>query len=140
MTGTDHGGRSQTMAEKLDHLFRTVHPPGRTYTHQEVADAIAARGGPTISGPYLWQLRKGLRDNPTKRHIEALSAFFGVPVSYFFDDTLAAEVDEHLEVSSAFRDATVRDTVLLLRELSPRAKRMVSDLVASTYELEHPNG
>jgi len=128
---------SRTLAEKLDHLFTTVRPAAdRTYAHQEVADAIAERGGPTISGPYLWQLRNGIRDNPTKRHIEALSAFFGVPVSYFFDDDLAAEIDEQLEIAAAFRSGAIRDTVLRLAELSPEAQRMVSDLVISAHKME----
>lgn len=60
------------------------------------------------SPAYLYLLRKGQRDNPTKRHLELLARFFGMPVSYFFDDDeasarLAAEVvqvaalgDEHV--------------------------------------------
>jgi hypothetical protein len=46
-----------------------------------------ARGcEPTDPATYLRQLRKGLRDNPTKRHLEALADFFGVAPIYFFDD------------------------------------------------------
>jgi hypothetical protein len=55
----------RTLAQKLDHLFATVHPPKGEYTHEEVATGIRDRGGPTISATYVWQLRKGLRDNPT---------------------------------------------------------------------------
>src|SRR6266540_436032 len=62
----------RTLADKLDHLFRSVHPRGRgEYTYAEVAKAIEDRGGPTVSATYIWQLRKGRRDNPTKRHLEA---------------------------------------------------------------------
>jgi transcriptional regulator with XRE-family HTH domain len=84
------GRAPSTLAEKIDHLFTVVHPAQGEYTHEQVATAIEEAGGPTISATYLWQLRKGLRDNPTKRHLEALSSFFGVPPSYFFDEDVAA--------------------------------------------------
>src|SRR5947208_2004720 len=75
------------LSQKLDFLSRSVHPPERgEYTFEEVADAVRAGGGPTISATYIWQLRKGIRDNPTKKHLEALAGFFGVPPAYFFDD------------------------------------------------------
>src|SRR2546427_7968433 len=65
------------LAERVDRLFRTIHPRNRgEYSFEEVAEAIRARGGPTVSATYLWQLRKGLRDNPTKKHLEALADFF----------------------------------------------------------------
>ncbi len=89
------GGRK--LADKLDHLFRSVHPRGRgEYTYAEVAKAIEDRGGPTVSATYIWQLRKGRRDNPTKRHLEALADFFGVRPAYFFDDAEAERTDARL--------------------------------------------
>jgi hypothetical protein len=67
------------LADRLDHLFRTVHPKDRgPCTHAEVAEAInAAAGDSVISATYVWQLRTGRRDNPTRRHLSALAAFFG---------------------------------------------------------------
>ena len=68
-----------SLASKLDRLFQAVRPGGRgEYSYQEVADAIRAERGPTISATYLWQLRKGLRDNPTRNHLAALARFFGL--------------------------------------------------------------
>ena len=53
-----------SFAERLDHLFRTVHPQGRgEYSYREVAKAIEDSGGPTISASYLHQLRTGVKDN-----------------------------------------------------------------------------
>ncbi|MFF1918896.1 hypothetical protein ACFVYE_46965 [Streptomyces sp. NPDC058239] len=64
------GGR--TLASKLEHLFETVIPPGRgPYGTEEVAQAIAASGA-SISGSYVWLLRKGQRDNPTMRHLQGI--------------------------------------------------------------------
>jgi transcriptional regulator with XRE-family HTH domain len=73
-------------AERLDRLFRTVHPKGRgPYTPTEVADAInQAADDKVVSGTYLWLLRTGQRDNPTMKHLIAIARFFGVPPTYFF--------------------------------------------------------
>jgi transcriptional regulator with XRE-family HTH domain len=48
---------------------------------------------PTASGTYVWQLRTGRRDNPTKNHIEGLAKLFGVPVKYFFEEDTAEVVN-----------------------------------------------
>jgi hypothetical protein len=102
-------GTGRTFGQRLDHLFKTVHPAERgEYSYHEVVAGIAARGGPTISASYVWQLRKGQRDNPTHRHIAALSEFFSVPPAYFFDDVLARQVDRDLEVRMALKNAGVR--------------------------------
>jgi hypothetical protein len=68
-------------AERLDRLFRTVHPKDRgPYTPAEVADAInQAAGERVVSGTYLWLLRTGQRDNPTMKHLIAIARFFSVP-------------------------------------------------------------
>jgi transcriptional regulator with XRE-family HTH domain len=103
----------RTLAEKLQHLFASVRPAGRgEYSNHEVATAIEAAGGPTISATYIWQLRKGLRTNPTLNHLEALARFFGVPTSYFLDDEKADEIDAQLELLAALRDSKVQAIAL----------------------------
>jgi len=97
-----------TLATKVNRLFTTVTPRGGgEYTFEEVAEAIRAKGGPTISAAYIWPLRKGLRDNPTKRHLEALAGFFGVPPAYFFDSAEAERIDAELALLAALRDGPV---------------------------------
>lgn len=129
--------QGRTLAEKLDHLFRTVH--GRyqgEYTYEEVAQALRRQGGPTISATYVWQLRKGLRDNPTKRHIEALSTFFGVPPAYFFDDEVAARVDVELELLVALRDSAVRELALRAFGLSTESLTAIRGMIERVRKLE----
>ena len=125
-----------TLADKLDHLFATVRPAKGEYTHEQVATAIEQAGGPTISATYVWQLRKGLRENPTKHHLEALAAFFGVPPAYFLDDETAARVDEQLDLLAAFRDPQVRELAVKASGLSPETLRTVLDMVDRARELE----
>jgi transcriptional regulator with XRE-family HTH domain len=130
-------GAGRSLAEKLDHLFRTVHPRNRgEYTFEEVAAALRAEGGPTISATYVWQLRKGIRDNPTKRHLEALAQFFGVPPAYFFDDTAAERIDAELALLNAMRDASVRQIALRASGLSPKSLNAITEMVERVRELE----
>jgi len=136
MSGTDHAKR-QTLAAKLDHLFQAVHPRNRSeFSYEEVAEAIRDRGGPTISATYIWQLRKGIRDNPTKKHLEALSDFFGVAPAYFFDDEAAARIDAQLELLTALRDASVRQLALRAHGLSPESLATLTDMIERVRQLE----
>ena len=129
--------RAKTLADKIDRLFRTIHPHGRgEYSFEEVAEAIRARGGPTISATYLWQLRKGLRDNPTKKHLEALADFFGVSPVYFFDDAAAARIEAELDLLAALRDAQVRQVALRASGLSPDSLRTIADMIDRVRQLE----
>ena len=124
----------RTLAEKIDHLFTVVHPGQGEYTHEQVATAIEEAGGPTISATYLWQLRKGLRDNPTKRHLEALSSFFGVPPSYFFDEDTTAAV--HADLELAMRDPQVRQLATRAAGLSPDTLKTLLGMVERARQLE----
>jgi hypothetical protein len=71
-------------AQRLDHLFRTVHPKDRgPYTPAEAAEAInEAAGDRVVSGTYLWLLRTGQRDNPTMKHLIVIARFFAVPPTF----------------------------------------------------------
>ncbi|HEY3710595.1 MAG TPA: helix-turn-helix domain-containing protein [Amycolatopsis sp.] len=126
-----------TLAAKVDHLFSIVRPrEGDEYSFEEVAEGIRAKGGPTISATYLWQLRKGLRDNPTKRHLEALAGFFGVPPAYFFDDAEAERINAELTLLSALRDAPVRQIALRANGLSSKSLEAIADMVDRVRQLE----
>lgn len=133
--------QGRTLAEKVDHLFRTVHPGSRDeYSFEEVASTIRGRGGPTISATYLWQLRKGIRDNPTKKHLEALADFFGVAPAYFFDDDVAARIEAELNLLVALRDGPVRQIALRASGLSPDSLTKIAEMVEWVRELERlPN-
>lgn len=128
--------RHRSLAEKIDHLFTTVHPAKGQYTHEQVASALREAGGPTISATYVWQLRKGIRDNPTKHHLEALANFFGVPPSYFFDEDAAAQVDAELAMLVAMRDANVRSVALRSAGLSPATLASIGGIIEQARQIE----
>ncbi len=138
----EHSTSRRTLAEKLNHLFATVHPRGRgEYTLEEVAEEITRRQGVSISHTYIWQLRTGRRTNPSMNVLEALADFFGVKPSYFFDDEAAARIDAQLELLTAMRDASVRRIAVRAADLSPESLRSLTDLIERWRQLEGlPNG
>jgi ESX-1-secreted protein regulator len=127
------GGR--TLAEKLDRLVKTVQPLRREYTNDEIARGCTEVGRGTFSKTYVWQLRTGQRDNPTKRHLEALAAFFGVPVTYFFDDDTAARVDSQLALATALRDAGVRNAALRISNLDDANRQSILRIVQEITQM-----
>lgn len=68
-------------ADKLNHLFASrTRPDGTEYTHEEVHQATGITVG------YISKLRTGKTENPGYKVIRALSTFFQVSPSYFFDE------------------------------------------------------
>ncbi len=127
----------ESLASRLDHLFKvTADANGREHSYRAVAAAIEAAGGPTVSASYLHQLRTGQKDNPTKRHLEALASYFGVPPAYFFDDRLADEVDAQLAMLRTLRDSGVMNVALRARGLSEESLQLLTQLIERTRRLE----
>jgi hypothetical protein len=125
-------------AERLDRLFRTVHPKDRgPYTPAEVAGAINAEAGErVVSGTYLWLLRTGQRDNPTMKHVVAIARFFGVPPTYFFPDDVVQQDAVPAEVVAALSDDKVREMALRAAGLSDRSLKAITDMINSARTVE----
>jgi len=118
------------LADKIDDLFRSTHPQDRgPYSVEEVAASLVKRGGPTISGTYIWQLRTGKRDNPTKKHLEALAEFFDVPAAYFFDGSPPETLDAELDNLVAMRGSGSADIALRVSGLEASSMAVVRGLV-----------
>lgn len=125
------------LSDRLNCLFDAVHPPDRgPYSNAEVAALMKERGLETVSAQYLWLLRTGQRNNPTKRHLEALASFFGVPVSYWFDDAVAEKTAQELELLALLRDSKIKNVLLRLSDVSADGKEVVLGLVNGVRESE----
>ncbi|GAA4227640.1 helix-turn-helix domain-containing protein [Actinomadura meridiana] len=127
-----------SLAEKIGFLFRTVHPAGRgPYSLQEAADGITGLTGEKVSHNTLWRLRTGKNNNPTKRVLEGLAAFFEVNPAYFFDDEASKVIENQVELLAMLRDTGVRGAQMrAFFDLSPGAQSMISDLIEATARLE----
>jgi transcriptional regulator with XRE-family HTH domain len=128
----------RTLAQKLDNLVRTVHEPGRgPYSTREIADAInQRRGAQVISHSTVANLLSGKQTNPTKAVLELLAEFFRVPISYFFDDAMAARLGAELELVAALRDAGVRDLALRVAGLDDDARRAVMAMIDALQKMQ----
>jgi transcriptional regulator with XRE-family HTH domain len=128
------------LAERLDHLFATVHPQDRKpYTPKEVAEAInQAAGQRVISAVYLWELKTGRSDNPTLKHIAALAAFFGVSPVYFFDDAGKSPDALPPTLHAALARDEVREVALRAAGLSDASLQAIRGMIDSARALESP--
>lgn len=126
------------LAAKLDHLFRVVRPPGqdREYSYKEVAAGVVAHGGPATSENYLYLLRVGRRDNPGKKLLEALAAFFGTDPTYFFETETTPAGDDEMRLRAALRASSVRQLALRSADLSPKNLESIIAIIEQVRELE----
>ncbi len=131
-------GDKYDLADKIDLLFRTVHPTGRgPYSLQEVAEGIEHLTGEKVSHNTLWKLRTGKSDNPTKRVLEGVAKFFGVNPSYFFQEDASGNIRDQIELLSVLRDADIRSAQLrTFFDLSPEGQEMVAELIVKTARIE----
>jgi len=125
MTAVDQGRRS--FADKLSYLIKTVHPPDRgSYSYREIAAGIADHPG-AMTAAHINQLTIGKQPHPRIHHVEALASFFGVPVTYFFDD--AAQIADQITLITVWRDTEARRIAERVVELSPRDRNTVTTLI-----------
>jgi hypothetical protein len=83
-------------------------------TWGQIAKEInSASGDEVISPSFLYNLAGGAKDNPTRRHLAVLAAYFGVPVGYFFEDDLSGGLSaSDVELAKAINDPRVRSLAL----------------------------
>jgi transcriptional regulator with XRE-family HTH domain len=126
------------IAQRLNHLFETVHPPGRgPYSLREVVEAINEdAGAKLLSAAYLSQLRTGQRAEPSHSRLAAIAKFFGVDIRYFSDEDTARATDEQLEFLAAMRDSGVRAVAIRAAGLSDTALEAVKALIDNARRLE----
>ena|SRR5438270_10429626 len=127
----------RTLAEKINRLFEVMHPKSEApRSNDDVAAAINAAGKTKISASYLWLLRTGKRDNPTRQHLQAIADYFGVDPSYFFDAAAARAIEAELDLLAAMRDAGVKQLALRAAGLSPEALRAITMIVDQARAVE----
>ncbi len=115
----------------LDFLFKHIHhPEGRSYTVTEVADATG------LSYVTIYTLLQGRSKKPTLPTVQALSDFFGVPLSFFecksYEECYSVlenvqDADEAQEALPA--NVELGEIIFRARELSPEAQHDLLTLV-----------
>ncbi len=148
----DEGGQQgsgATFAERLRHLVKTVpNDRGEEYSAREIAEEINLRyGEKSVSHTYISNLIAGRSANPTVRAVEMLAGLFGVPVAYFFDESVNRQVDREIELVLALRQAGVQRLALRMAGLSAASLESLIQIVERVRRLEgldaepgHPRG
>jgi transcriptional regulator with XRE-family HTH domain len=90
-----------------------------------------------ITHSYISLLRNGERDNPTLKHLEALAAFFRVPVTYFFaDDEAARRIEDQARLLAALADPAVREVAFRAVGLSADSLETITEVMRQVRRLE----
>lgn len=119
----------QTVAELVDHLFRTrLRPDGKEFTYQEVSDTLKGELDPT----YLYKVRSGKIQNPGRNALKLLCLFFKVSASYFFPEL----EDQPPRLDSARNADQQLDVALRSNNLSPESQAIVHALVRALRNKE----
>jgi transcriptional regulator with XRE-family HTH domain len=122
-----------SLADKLNALFAARQASsGTTLTNRMVAEGVTARGV-SISETLVHYLRTGKRDNPTKKHLEGIAHFFGVPPGHFFDDQ---DDDADHELWAAVRDKEVRAIALRSSRMTPAMRQWLAETIAGLDEAQ----
>jgi transcriptional regulator with XRE-family HTH domain len=132
--GADNGS---DLAVKLNKLFEVMRKPSLPQlSNVAAAEAITKQTGVSISSAYLWQLRNGMKTNPTVQHLRAIADFFGVPPSYLIDRDTDQKIDAQLNLLQALRDSGVRDLAMRAHGLTPQALNSLAAMVDHARQLE----
>jgi transcriptional regulator with XRE-family HTH domain len=126
-----------SFADRLNYLIDQYvkHSPEHAHRYpkwpsfEQLAREISERSGRSISHGYLHQLCRGQRDNPTLHHVEALAAFFGVPVTFFTDAGMTAQVIAEYELVTALRDSRIREICLHAPRLDQQGLMAITNLI-----------
>ncbi|MEV7726317.1 XRE family transcriptional regulator [Streptomyces sp. NPDC101733] len=143
-----------TIARRLDHLMKELHPPGRgPFNYREIEARIketAGPGDPTVTHATVNNIHTEKVTNPSVDSLRALAKFYGVPVSYFFDDSVAETTDRRMrelkegaelarasdDLADVLQDGNVRAIAFRLKGLSAKALRGIQGVVEGARDSE----
>jgi len=137
-TGESGGDPNATeLSVKLNKLFEIMRKPSApSLSNAAAAEAITKQTGVSISSAYMWQLRTGVKNNPTVQHLRAIAEFFGVSPSYLIDPGIDPQIDAQLNLLHALRDGKVRDLAMRAHGLTPQALNSLAAMIDLARQLE----
>lgn len=126
------------LADRLDLLFRTV-PRGdsssQLHTSASVAEELESQNI-SVTPNHIRALRTGRRRNPSFRLLAGLAEIFQVPLDYFVNDTVSAEIQESLKTVVAMRDTGVQQLMMRAHGVSAESLGPVLALLDQIRRIE----
>lgn len=126
------------LADRLDLLFRTVPRRGegsRLHTSTSVVEELELQGI-SVTPNHIRALRTGRRRNPSFRLLAGLAEIFQVPLDYFVDDAVSAEIQTSLNTVVAMRDAGVQQLMMRAHGVSAESLGPVLALLDQIRRIE----
>lgn len=122
-------GEPKSLAERVDWLFQTItHTDGIEYTFQEV-DAGTAAHGHRLTTTAIWKIRRGETKNPGYLALRSLARFFGVPVSFFYDESLDEETLDRYRMATALQRPRVAEIAFRASKLDDDVQQVVLEMM-----------
>ena len=118
------------LAARLEYLFNLrVRDDGQPWSMRQVSAAAKAQGVPLSVG-FLHDLRRGIKDNPTKQQLECLARIFRVWPGYFFEsDEELERINRKLHAVDALDNERIASLAMRARNLSARELNMINALI-----------
>lgn len=143
MTNDQHSDVSQPddlpdLAERLDLLFRTVprtDASSQLHSSASVAEELERRNI-SVTPNHIRALRTGRRRNPSFRLLAGLAEIFRVPLDYFVDDSVSAEIEESLQALVSMRDTGVQQLMMRAHGVSAESLNPVLALLDQIRRME----
>ncbi|MFI6686682.1 hypothetical protein [Streptomyces sp. NPDC050485] len=110
-----------SFAEHLDYLC--ANDPRGPLSNPQVVRMLEEQGLPSFSSTYMWQLRTGRADNPTKKHMDSLADLFAVPQDYWSNRGTATTVNSMIARLNDLKESGA-DPEQLHRQLKAFTKLM----------------
>ncbi len=121
--------RPETLAERVDWLFRTfTKPDGTEYTYQEVEEGTQ-RLGHRITATGVWKIRHGETVNPGYLALRSLARFFSVPVDVFYEDELSEEQLRRYQLAASLQNPNVEQIALRASRLHEDVQQTLLDMI-----------
>jgi transcriptional regulator with XRE-family HTH domain len=133
----DDAANNSELSDRLNRLFDVRRKAGESpLSNAAAAEAITETTGVSISPAYLWQLRNGVKTNPTVQHLRAITEFFGVSASYLIEREPDPKIEAQLDLLQALRDSGVRDLALRAHGLTEESLKNVASILDHVRGLE----
>lgn len=124
------------LAAQLNHLFATIpQADGTEYTNKAAAAALSD-DGVQVSVQHLWHLRTGRADNPSFRLLAGVARLFGVPIAYFSDPEVEAQVQAELATLAALRRTGVKSLLNRTQGVSPQNMKHIEGILEQIRRVE----
>lgn len=126
-----------TLADKLELLFATfTQPDGSPYSYQDVENGTDH----AVTAAYVWKLRAGKATNPSYRVLEAIAAFFDVPIDYFASEQIVSDdYLQRLKLAVELDKEGVAQIALRAGQLDAQGRQAILDMMEYVLQIKRSN-